>query len=318
MILFRTFARNLINMKNSTYKLIPSNKKGKPNQYEVNDLFNKPFIDFAEISMVDTLYNMSHEPMHSHDFFLLIWFFQGEGKHVIDFKEYDIDEDTIFFLPPSRVHSFKDAQKCQGVVVNFSTSFLTSLLPELSSMLLQDLFTPVGEPTILKLEKADKATCLECLDYFKKEYFESTPLLGHESCICALFTSLIIHLRRAFKEDEISKQLRKTREYKTYREFKQLLERMFTQMHYAKAYAESMETTIGTLDRSCKKITNRTANKLINERLILEANRILVSHPKMSIKEIALKLGFEGTSNFVNFYKSQTDITPSVFRATNL
>lgn len=153
---------------NTTYKLITSNKKGKPNHYEVNDLFNKPFIDFAEISMVYNLYNTSHQFAHFHNFFQLIWFFQGVGKHVIDFKEYDIGEDTIFFLSPSRVHRLKEVKQYQGIVVNFSTSFLTSLLPELSSMLLQDLFTQAGEPPILKLEKADKATCLECLDNFKK------------------------------------------------------------------------------------------------------------------------------------------------------
>lgn len=46
----------------------------------------------------------------------------------------------------------------------------------------------------------------------------------------------------------------------------------------------------------------------------MEAKRLLKHSLTLRIKEIALKLGFEDTSNFTKFFKRNTGITPINFR----
>ena len=53
--------------------------------------------------------------------------------------------------------------------------------------------------------------------------------------------------------------------------------------------------------------------KLINNRLIVEAKRMLKSKP-MLVKERAYELGFDDDSYFVKFFKRQTGMLPSEFR----
>ena len=58
----------------------------------------------------------------------------------------------------------------------------------------------------------------------------------------------------------------------------------------------------------------RTAKEMIDERVALEAKRLL-AHTCSSLAEIGCQLGFSEATNFVKFFKRTAGMTPSTFRS---
>ena len=77
-------------------------------------------------------------------------------------------------------------------------------------------------------------------------------------------------------------------------------------------YAQKLNISPKHLNILCKKFLNLSAKNTIDNYTILEAKRELISN--LPIKEIAYKLGFIETTNFVKYFKKQTNISPSKFK----
>ena len=63
--------------------------------------------DFSDIfAEIDSSDEEKHEitSSHRHSLFVVFWIHEGIGTHLIDFMEYDIVPDRIFFLSPEQVH----------------------------------------------------------------------------------------------------------------------------------------------------------------------------------------------------------------------
>ncbi|CDH99990.1 helix-turn-helix domain-containing protein [Glaesserella parasuis] len=72
-----------------------------------------------------------------------------------------------------------------------------------------------------------------------------------------------------------------------------------------------------TLGSTCLAHTGLPAKMVINQRLLLEAKRLLV-HTQKSVKHIALQLGFEEATYFNKFFKKYERCTPKGFRESYL
>ena len=104
--------------------------------------------------------------------------------------------------------------------------------------------------------------------------------------------------------------------------FNELLERQFPiespaqrfTMRSAKDFAAQLSVHVNHLNRAIKETTGRTTTDLIAERLIGEA-KVLLKHTNWNISEIGYALGFEEPAHFNNFFKKQTQFTPTGFRS---
>jgi AraC family transcriptional activator of pobA len=66
------------------------------------------------------------------------------------------------------------------------------------------------------------------------------------------------------------------------------------------------------LNRICKVCLNKTTSKIIAERIILEAKRMLV-FSKNSVSQIAMELGYFENSYFSRLFKKNCGKTPLEF-----
>lgn len=80
-------------------------------------------------------------------------------------------------------------------------------------------------------------------------------------------------------------------------------------------FAEKLSITTDRLNKTMKRVTGKTTQTLIHERIIEEAN-VLLKHTEYSIKEIAWILHFQETSHFLNFYKKYMCLTPLDYRSS--
>jgi len=63
------------------------------------------------------------QPLHRHDFFYVLFLERGDGIHHIDFVDYPVMDNTVFFLGPGQVHELTLKKQCSGYLLKFSTDF---------------------------------------------------------------------------------------------------------------------------------------------------------------------------------------------------
>jgi AraC-like DNA-binding protein len=67
------------------------------------------------------------------------------------------------------------------------------------------------------------------------------------------------------------------------------------------------------VNTAVKLMTNTTAKKYLEDRVILEIKRLLV-YSSLSVKEIAYQVGFEDPTNFTKYFKSRVHMLPSEYQ----
>ena len=98
-----------------------------------------------------------------------------------------------------------------------------------------------------------------------------------------------------------------------FRRFRKMLDADFTLQHQVKHYASALGMSEKTLSRLCMAATGSSAKVVINQRLTLEAKRLL-AHTRLAVQVIGRDLGFEEATNFVKFFRKETGQTPLAFR----
>lgn len=96
--------------------------------------------------------------------------------------------------------------------------------------------------------------------------------------------------------------------------FRDEIDRRFGKWHQVTHYADRLGYSPRTLNRLARAHTGLSAKQLIDERVMLEAKRLL-SHADASVADIAEQLGFDDPSNFSAYFRSRAGLTPGAFRS---
>ncbi|MFF8715053.1 helix-turn-helix domain-containing protein [Streptomyces sp. NPDC015184] len=99
----------------------------------------------------------------------------------------------------------------------------------------------------------------------------------------------------------------------TFRRFRAAVESNFAHSHQVQDYAAMLGYSVRSLTRASNAAVGRSAKALIDDRLVLEAKRLLV-HTRLPAYAIADRLGFPGTTVFTRFFRHRTAETPTGFR----
>jgi AraC-like DNA-binding protein len=104
-------------------------------------------------------------------------------------------------------------------------------------------------------------------------------------------------------------------ESRTYARFRRLLEDGHAQSRRVEDYAERLGCSVRTLTRASLAVTGRTAKQAVDDRVALEARRLLAC-TSLSVAEIGRRLGFPEPTNFGRFFHREAGMSPGAFRAT--
>jgi AraC family transcriptional regulator, transcriptional activator of pobA len=281
--------------------------------YSLDLMYNDtpmPFV-IKKMEGIDNLTLGTEVNPHRHNYYSIIWPLSGGGNHIIDFREYPIYPDHIFFVSPWQVHQVIVTSSLKAYVILFTSEFLdrNSIRNDFVSNL--KLFRNSDETPPLPLEKkmADKLKVFteNMISAFKIQadmYLETIGaylklFLIECNGLCSLIPGSNL------QSIEVSKTLVKS--------FRDLVERKYSTSHQVKDYAETLNVTPNYLNEVIKNSMNIPAKEFIQNRLILEAKRMVVFTEK-SAKEIGFELGFEDPSHFSKFFKSNTGQTLQSFR----
>jgi len=271
--------------------------EGKTNEFYVN-----------QFSTHLTKFHNSITKPHKHDFYLSVLFTKGSGTHTIDFNTYDIKPGALFFMSPGQTHNWKLSDDIEGFIFFHTKSFYNLLFPnkrldEYPTFYLRDNLKHI------QLELEERAIYENYFSTILKEYRASN--LSKYRKIGLLLDLIYIDSNRLkietpFNSDKTNRQML------YYKNLQQLIDTHYVTLKKPKDYADKLNITVKHLNKIVKTLLNKSTSELINERIILEAKR-LISHGELTIKEIAFQLDYEDYSYFSRFFKKNTGLTPFEF-----
>jgi AraC-like DNA-binding protein len=105
-----------------------------------------------------------------------------------------------------------------------------------------------------------------------------------------------------------------TAEGRTFARFRRQLESGHPHSRRVEDYADRLGCSVRTLTRASLAVTGRTAKQSVDDRVALEARRLLACTP-LSVAEIGRRLGFPEPTNFGRFFHREAGVSPGGFRA---
>ena len=244
----------------------------------------------------EELKGMETDSMHLHGFYEIIWFRKACGTHYVDFNQYPIVPGSIFFISPGQIHSFDTRHDQEGYVLKICA----------------ELFDDFVNLTYVTVQDKDSAA-LEMLIRAMEEELKKEDSLGHKEALHSLVKLFIIMVKRSYAGMDPSSPNTHGASYKAFMNFRKLIEENYSRFHTVKDYAALMNVSTKTLTLYVNKFSQYTPLELINNRIILEAKRLL-RYSILSVKEIAFRLGFDDPSYFGKFFKRIVRQSPADYR----
>lgn len=268
----------------------------------VDDLRAEPdTLEVVEVYL-DSIGDGEARQPHRHAYHELIWVREGHGRHLIDGDEVEFGPRTLTLIAKGQVHQFQRAEGVSAVVARFEDDWLASSRRWLFS----------GQScTALRVPEDEAARFDALLDLLRVELErpagpESAELRRH------LLAAVLLWAQR-WREGQLEEGGATRTDLQLYQEFQEVLERDYAANHDAGHYAVELGVTTGTLSRLLTKLTGQSTKQLVQDRLILEAARLL-RFSDLSIKEIAARLGFTDQFAFSKAFKRQRGEAPADFR----
>lgn len=253
-----------------------------------------------------------HNPTQPHriSFFSLLIVTKGIGKHQIDLTDYDIQEGTVLKIAKGQVHAFQKDATYEGYLILFTEEFVLNYFSKSSSELISILYNYHLTSPIYS-NKTDNEILIKQIT----TEINANITFAHHNIIATHLDLYLLKLERKSPEYQIPQN--KSKQFHNFNQFKILVEHNFTKTRNVKDYANLLFISTKTLNVAVKEFTLNTAKNFIDDFVILEIKREIVSTNK-SLKEIAFDLGFDEVTNFTKFFKKKMDISPKAFRIKNL
>jgi AraC-like DNA-binding protein len=95
--------------------------------------------------------------------------------------------------------------------------------------------------------------------------------------------------------------------------FRREIDSHFTRTRQVEEYARTLACSVRTLTRASLSATGRTAKQLVDDRVALEAKRLL-AESDLAVGEVGARLGFTEPTNFGRFFSRTVGVSPGQFR----
>ena len=254
----------------------------------------------------------THEPPHRHNFQEILWIRSGQGWHAIDGQELPIQPNTFYLIAKGQVHQLITGIDLDGLVIRFSDAFLPNFLSQEMGHYQTVLFNNVTINHTLPIQPAALTNFERLMRQLLAE-FSSEDANDNQEVLRHLLTALLIKLGQVQRQQMHDGQTAVDQNTQLFHRFTLLLEEQFSQTHAVQAYARALNITPRQLSVITQQFMGRTAKHLIEDRLLLEAKRLL-TFTNLSIKEIAHQLGYKDPSHFSKMFKKKTQTSPQAYK----
>ncbi len=263
-----------------------------------------------EVVRIEAMPQIAKRPVpHRHTFYVLFWVTAGSGTHYLDFVGDEIRPNSLHFVGPGQVHYWDIKDDLQGYAVLFEPSlFLESSDTRLLEQI--NFFHTINGLSVLYPTSTESDWFHTTFKQLEEEYQQRQ--FARPLSIVLLLQLLLIRSQRLAEEvGEIGGGI--SAEKQLAQRFVSLVEKHAIAQHKVEWYAAELAVTVAHLSKSIKSAVGMTAGRLLRNRIVLEAQRLLV-HTDLTAAEVSAQLNFEDASYFGRFFKRETQQTPRAFR----
>jgi AraC-like DNA-binding protein len=249
---------------------------------------------------------------HRHSFYQIVLFTQGGGRHSIDFQQYDVAPQQVYYMAPGQIHTWDFDAHTDGYLINFNESFFTAICQNAHFVRDFPLFNTISGTAVNVLNDACFGTVRQALQEMLDEFEQNRSF--KLDILRGLLITVLVRLSREVSEpfnDTVSPH-----NVVLMRQFERLIEAHFRVKRLPRDYAELMFVTPSHLNALANSVVGKSAGELIRDRVLLEAKRLLVNSD-LQVGQIAESLDFEDNAYFTRFFKKYLGVTPEGFRAAH-
>lgn len=246
---------------------------------------------------------------HRTNFYHILWFQHCSPTHLVDFVPIPVKPNSVLFLNKDIVQLFDNTEAIDGKVILFTDDFFCQSADDLkflrSTILFNDLFS------VSQIELNSGNTLTEIFALMEREWQQAKDSYQTEILQNYLHNFLLLAERERRKQNFI--EIKKGADLDYVLLLKDLLENQFKTNRQVSQYASQISITEKRLNQATTKVMGKSPKEMIDERVLLEAKRLL-AHTTESIKEIGFSLGFDEPTNFIKYFRKHQKVTPVEFR----
>jgi len=270
-----------------------------------------------KIDEVRTQMRIKPEMPYNRRAYYKISLIRGHNRAEYADKVIDIEKNALLFATPKIPYHYVPQDDNQhGFFCIFTQDFL---LPGKSGVVLDEL--PIFKPGSYPIFELTEIEVEELNSLFSKMYRELGSDYVYKYDLLRNYVMELIHFGQKLQPASASYPAH-TAAARVSSLFIELLERQFPiesphqklSLRTAKDYADRLAVHVNHLNKVLKEHTGKTTTDFISSRIVQEA-KILLKQTDWNISQISYSLGFEQVAHFSNFFRKQTSIGPSAFRA---
>ena len=244
--------------------------------------------------------------IHRHDFHELFFFAKGSGTHMIDLDPYAVNAPCLHVVAPGQVHQLDRSPDMEGMVVMFSGNAHPGNGHAAHSL----LFPHAGRPSSFPLGAQEMEEAMALVGQIRAETERPEgPVVG----VIEGYLGILLIKCHHWSERSAPREALQLETHDPVRRFLQLVDLDFLTERQVGQYADRLAVSSDHLNELVKKRLGRTASRVIQDRLLLEAKRLLL-HSELTVKEVGYALNMKDPAYFTRWFGKAEGTPPVAFR----
>lgn len=242
---------------------------------------------------------------------------EGETSVSFNLHEFRLKKDSMFIFTPKNILQVNSQQYFKADVIAISPDFMRRINIDIKNML--PLFLKFVENPTLALTPEESRSMRGMIAQIEREtrgpetHFSFDIVSGLIAATIYKVGDIMYHYLAEHPEGQNNSHNR-AEEY--FKQFTHLLGEHFREERSVGFYARQLCITPKYLTTLIKRISGQSVSEWIDNYVILEA-KTLLKYSTMSIQEIAYYLNFPNQSFFGSYFKRNTGMSPSQYKAQN-
>ena len=252
---------------------------------------------------------------HALDFHDILLVTRGRGTFFLDGEPLEVRPGRIFFTMPGQVRQWR-VSNLDGVCLFFPAIFLQEFFRDADFVDRLPYFRrrghDAGYSSAVSVAPRTASSLLRMLLAMRDELPPVRPDSVH--LLRAQLYEILLRLARVHTAAHPAPPLAPA--HPIVRRYQALVDKHFHRVHRTADYARKLAITPGHLTSLCTAHLGRSAKRLLQERIALEARRLLL-YSDRTAESIAQQLGFADSSYFGRFFRKMSGKSPRRFRSEN-
>lgn len=240
---------------------------------------------------------------------------EGETSVSFNLHEFRLKKDSMFIFTPKNILQVNSQQYFKADVIAISPDFMRRINIDIKNMM--PLFLKFVENPTLALTPEESRSMRGMIAQIEREtrgpetHFSFDIVSGLIAATIYKVGDIMYHYLAEHPEEQNNSHNR-AEEY--FKQFTHLLGEHFREERSVGFYARQLCITPKYLTTLIKRISGQSVSEWIDNYVILEA-KTLLKYSTMSIQEIAYYLNFPNQSFFGSYFKRNTGMSPSQYKA---